>query len=193
MRAPMSPTASLSGRSATQMSRSSVRRAPACVPLIPGFPSGCMTARAVRLIPGRGLEAPLERNLGVGVGRARGQRNRERTEGTIMGKKLSLLVLVGVALAFQIPQIARGQLAECRADRERFCQDVPLGGGRVLRCLEQHAGDLSDGCRRALGTAAPAGGAAKRPGGGQGGGRGGRGVTTTPWGSVATPSETGRG
>jgi hypothetical protein len=44
---------------------------------------------------------------------------------------------------------------------------VPLGGGRVLRCLEQHAGDLSDGCRRALGTAAPAGGAAKAPGGRQ--------------------------
>ena len=82
-----------------------------------------------------------------------------------MRMKLSLLVLAVVALALQIPEIARGQLVACRADRERFCRDVPLGGGRVLRCLEQHAGDLSDGCRRALGSTAPAGGAAPAAGG----------------------------
>ncbi|HKA30611.1 MAG TPA: cysteine rich repeat-containing protein [Candidatus Binatia bacterium] len=75
--------------------------------------------------------------------------------------KLSLLVLAVVVLAPGITQIARGQMAECRADRERFCQDVRFGGGRVLRCLEQHAADLSDGCRRALGSATPAGGPAQ--------------------------------
>jgi hypothetical protein len=78
-----------------------------------------------------------------------------------MRTKLTLLVLAGVALALQNPQSARGQLAACRADRERFCQDVRFGGGRVLRCLEQHSADLSDGCRRALGSAPPTGGAAQ--------------------------------
>ena len=82
-----------------------------------------------------------------------------------MRMKLSVLVLAGVVLAPDIAQIARGQLAACRADRERFCQDVQFGGGRVLRCLEQHTADLSDGCRRALGSAAPGGGAAPAAGG----------------------------
>jgi|SRR5262245_53618758 len=78
-----------------------------------------------------------------------------------MRMKLSLLVLAAVALALHTQRIARAQMAECRADRERFCQDVQFGGGRVLRCLEQHAADLSDGCRRALGSATPAGGPAQ--------------------------------
>jgi cysteine rich repeat protein len=81
-----------------------------------------------------------------------------------MRMQLMGLVLAGVALAPQISQVARGQLVACRADRERFCQGVPMGGGRVLRCLEQHAGDLSDGCRHALGSPAPTGGSTSAPG-----------------------------
>ena len=78
-----------------------------------------------------------------------------------MKMKVSFLVLAGVVLAPGIAQIARSQLAACRADRERFCQDVRFGGGRVLRCLEQHTADLSDGCRRALGSTTPSGGPAQ--------------------------------
>jgi len=72
--------------------------------------------------------------------------------------RLGTLLLAGVAL---LPHTASGRLAACRADRETFCKGVPLGGGRVVRCLEQHAANLSDGCRWVLGTMAPGGG--RRP------------------------------
>lgn len=79
-----------------------------------------------------------------------------------MRTTIGLLLLAGVALA---PRIASSQLVACRADRERFCADVPLGGGRVLKCLEAHSSSLSDGCKQALGSMAPAGGSAPAAGG----------------------------
>jgi hypothetical protein len=79
-----------------------------------------------------------------------------------MRMTIALLLLAGVALT---PRIASSQLVACRADRELFCAGVPFGGGRVLKCLEAHASSLSDGCKRALGSMAPAGGAAPPAGG----------------------------
>src|SRR5262245_12358895 len=40
----------------------------------------------------------------------------------------------------------RGIVA-CRADVESLCKGIPSGGGRWLRCLQDHATDLSDACR----------------------------------------------
>jgi Cysteine rich repeat len=79
-----------------------------------------------------------------------------------MAMKLGVLLLAGVALA---PRIASSQLVACREDRERLCQGVPFGGGRVLQCLQDHAANLSDGCRKALGALGPAGGSAPPPAG----------------------------
>jgi hypothetical protein len=79
-----------------------------------------------------------------------------------MRARIGVLLLAGVAL---VPQLASGQLAACRGDRERFCAGVPFGGGRVLRCLEQHASSLSDGCKQTLGSMAPAGQSAPAAGG----------------------------
>jgi hypothetical protein len=76
--------------------------------------------------------------------------------------KLGVLLLAGVALA---PRVASSQLVACREDRARLCQGVPLGGGRVLHCLEEHAANLSEGCRKALEALGPAGGSAPSPGG----------------------------
>jgi hypothetical protein len=90
-----------------------------------------------------------------------------------MRTRVRVLLLAGVAL---VPQIASGQLAACRADRERLCAGVRFGGGRVLRCLEQHSTSLSDDCKQALGTMAPAGQAAP-PGGAR---PPGRHAATTP-------------
>jgi len=70
------------------------------------------------------------------------------------GATLGVLLLAGILLA---PRIASSQLVACRDDRERLCQGVPLGGGRVLQCLEEHAANLSEGCRKALGALGPAG------------------------------------
>ena len=66
-----------------------------------------------------------------------------------------MVLLVGVAL---LPRVTSAQLAACRADREQYCKGVALGGGRVLRCLEEHRSSLSEGCRQVIGTMAPAGG-----------------------------------
>lgn len=38
----------------------------------------------------------------------------------------------------------------CRSDFQRLCSNVKPGGGRVLACMQNHAGDLSAGCREAL-------------------------------------------
>ena len=48
---------------------------------------------------------------------------------------------------------AAGPLANCAGDREKFCASVAVGGGRVLRCLQEHVKDLSDPCKAALGDA----------------------------------------
>ena len=40
----------------------------------------------------------------------------------------------------------RGAVA-CRDDVERLCKGIPSGGGRWLRCLQEHATDMSDACR----------------------------------------------
>ena len=37
----------------------------------------------------------------------------------------------------------------CTAEREKFCRGVPAGGGRVARCINAHAGELSDECKGA--------------------------------------------
>ena len=47
---------------------------------------------------------------------------------------------------------AAAQLARCAGDRERFCSEVPPGGGRLLGCLRAHAPELSEGCKQELGV-----------------------------------------
>ncbi len=53
----------------------------------------------------------------------------------------------------------------CRADAQRLCQGIEKGGGRILACLQSHAGQLSPTCqehvnnrlaRRASAAPAPA-------------------------------------
>ena len=38
----------------------------------------------------------------------------------------------------------------CRSDFQRLCGNVKPGEGRVLACMQNHAGDLSASCREAL-------------------------------------------
>jgi hypothetical protein len=38
----------------------------------------------------------------------------------------------------------------CKADRQTFCADVEKGGGRVMRCMKDHADRLSPPCNDAL-------------------------------------------
>ena len=42
----------------------------------------------------------------------------------------------------------------CVWDIEKFCGDVPTGGGRIAECLQQNRNDLSPVCKDRLGKAA---------------------------------------
>lgn len=50
----------------------------------------------------------------------------------------------------QMHSEARIVMQACRADHDRLCGDVTPGGGRILACLQSHAGQLSSACARAL-------------------------------------------
>ncbi len=40
------------------------------------------------------------------------------------------------------------QQGPCADDVKKFCKDVKPGGGRIIRCLEEHQSELSDGCKK---------------------------------------------
>ena len=42
----------------------------------------------------------------------------------------------------------------CGGDFQKFCPNVPLGGGRGAACLREHGADLTSACREALTSAA---------------------------------------
>lgn len=66
--------------------------------------------------------------------------------------KLTLAVVVG-ALAYASVVFAQeheGGNGPCKADREKFCQGVQPGGGRIVQCLKQHESELSDSCKSAI-------------------------------------------
>lgn len=37
----------------------------------------------------------------------------------------------------------------CKADMEKFCQDVKPGGGAIMKCLKEHQAELSEPCKDA--------------------------------------------
>ncbi len=45
---------------------------------------------------------------------------------------------------------ASAQQRACADDVQKFCKDVKPGGGRIIRCLEEHRSELSDGCKKQL-------------------------------------------
>ncbi|MEK7383072.1 MAG: cysteine rich repeat-containing protein [Elusimicrobiota bacterium] len=57
----------------------------------------------------------------------------------------SSILLACVLAAGAVP--ARAETGACKADVEKFCQDVKPGRGRIIKCLKEHDKDLSEGCR----------------------------------------------
>jgi cysteine rich repeat protein len=41
-------------------------------------------------------------------------------------------------------------MSYCKADVARICLGVPMGGGRIIRCLKEHKMELSVGCAQGL-------------------------------------------
>lgn len=52
------------------------------------------------------------------------------------------------------PREALGILRICGADAREFCAGVPMGGGRIIRCLAQNVSSVSPSCQSALAAAA---------------------------------------
>lgn len=62
------------------------------------------------------------------------------------------VVLAGVVLILAAPSFAqshhgKGGDGPCKADIEKFCKDVPKGGGAVMKCLKEHQSELSPACQ----------------------------------------------
>jgi Cysteine rich repeat len=48
------------------------------------------------------------------------------------------------------PPVSAEMRAACEADVAKLCAGVQPGGGRIMQCLAQHKGDVSDGCKQAI-------------------------------------------
>jgi len=51
-----------------------------------------------------------------------------------------------VSLVLSAASFAANPRQACRAEINSFCSDVQPGGGRIIRCLQEHSKDLSDKC-----------------------------------------------
>jgi hypothetical protein len=49
------------------------------------------------------------------------------------------------------PEVVPGTDAEhekpCKNDRLKFCKDVKVGSGRIIKCLKEHEAELSESCK----------------------------------------------
>lgn len=54
----------------------------------------------------------------------------------------------------QVPTQMRSEamalMQVCRGDYDQLCSGVTPGGGRILACLQAHAGQLSSACAKAM-------------------------------------------
>src|SRR5215510_7134493 len=81
---------------------------------------------------------------------------------------IKMLCLVAGTLVALGHGPARGQLVRaraCRGDVEKFCQGIPPGGGRLIRCLEENSAKLSAGCKKVIGAGGAEAGGAEASGG----------------------------
>ena len=59
---------------------------------------------------------------------------------------LSMLALVSQPAA----AVDDAVMTYCKADIERLCAGVQMGGGRILKCLKSHKEEMSVGCAQGL-------------------------------------------
>jgi len=62
----------------------------------------------------------------------------------------SLLSVALLSLLASVLPAASGPFEYCKADSERLCPGVPMGGGRIVGCLKEHKMEVSVGCAKAI-------------------------------------------
>ena len=61
-----------------------------------------------------------------------------------------LVIASLLSLLASVLPAASGPFEYCKADSERLCPGVPMGGGRIVGCLKEHKMEVSVGCARAI-------------------------------------------
>jgi hypothetical protein len=71
-------------------------------------------------------------------------------------KKLALFLAFSLAAMPAAAQagFTAAQREACKADYEKFCKNVPSGGGRIVKCLRDHTTELGQQCRTVIAEAA---------------------------------------
>ena len=64
----------------------------------------------------------------------------------VIATALSVSLLPSAAWA----SAASDAMTYCKADYERLCPGVSMGGGRIVACLKAHKMEVSVGCAKAL-------------------------------------------
>ena len=66
-------------------------------------------------------------------------------------KRIVLVTVIAVVVGcWGLRSIASAQQGPCADDTKKFCKDVKPGGGRIIKCLEEHKSELSDACKKHL-------------------------------------------
>ncbi len=64
--------------------------------------------------------------------------------------KAMLAVSVAVLLSTSVATAQRGGGGACAADIKKLCGSVQPGEGRIRACIQEHLGELSEGCQARL-------------------------------------------
>lgn len=66
---------------------------------------------------------------------------------------MKTLILLSLAL-FSLPAFAEGdgdhEKGPCREDVKKLCAGIEPGGGAILKCMKEHEGQVSAGCKAHL-------------------------------------------
>jgi hypothetical protein len=100
----------------------------------------------------------MEGDAGIMVRRLTDEISREHTQAfsgpiaAFVRVTLAVACMAGTLLALpSLAQDARSQAREaCEADYRRFCTGIMPGGGRVRKCLDEHAAALSPRCKQII-------------------------------------------
>ncbi|PBC07635.1 cysteine rich repeat-containing protein [Mesorhizobium sp. WSM3859] len=60
-----------------------------------------------------------------------------------------LFLLAQMTASVALAQTAAEREA-CQADYEKFCKGVQPGGGRIIKCLNDHLSDLAPQCQKVV-------------------------------------------
>jgi len=65
---------------------------------------------------------------------------------TLLSIGMAVLLSISLLTAYAFAQ-GNGPSGPCAQDAKKLCPGVEPGGGRIMKCLHEHEGQLSDACK----------------------------------------------